>query len=93
MRLRDLNGFILTAIALVIIAIGGMIRGNRWLSEPGMPTNHHGWALYLVAAVVMLVNGWLSIKLSHRQDAERRKAMQHHPPDKEPANPERSASQ
>ncbi len=71
MRIRDLNGFILTGIALIGIAIGGILKGNRWLSEPGMPVNRHGWLLYLAAAVVMLVNGVLSIRVARRSEAER----------------------
>ncbi|NLH99673.1 MAG: hypothetical protein GX446_09305 [Chthonomonadales bacterium] len=71
MRLRDFNGFILSSIALFVIAIGGIIKGNRWLSEPGMPTNEHGWQLYLVASAVMLINGIISIRVARRAEQEK----------------------
>lgn len=74
MRIRDLNGFILTSIALLVIAVVGVIKGNGWLSEPGMPVNPHGWMLYLAAAAVMLINGILSIGVARRAEAERARA-------------------
>jgi cytochrome c-type biogenesis protein CcmH/NrfF len=70
-RLQDLNGFILSSIALFAIAIGGIIKGNRWLSEPGMPVNEHGWIIYLAASVVMLINGIISIRVARRAERER----------------------
>ena len=69
MRLRDLNSFILTGAALLVIAVIGLIRGNQWLSEPGMPVNPYGWQIYLVASVIMFVNGFVSIKLAREREA------------------------
>jgi len=76
-RLHDFNGFILSSIALFGIAVAGIIKGNRWLSEPGMPINRYGWILYMGAAVVMLVNGLISIRVARR--AERDKAARPEP--------------
>ncbi len=70
-RLHDLNGFIISSIVLFGIAIAGVIKGNRWLSEPGMPVNGHAWMLYFVAAVVMLANGLISIRVARRAEKER----------------------
>ncbi len=71
MRLHDLNGFIISSIVLFGIAIAGVIKGNRWLSEPGMPVNAHAAILYFAAAVVMLVNGIISIRVARRAEKER----------------------
>jgi hypothetical protein len=47
-----------------------MIRGNTSLAEPGQPANPYAWLLYLAAAVIMLVNGALSVSLHSRRLAE-----------------------
>lgn len=71
MRLRDFNAFILTGAALFVIGVIGIFKGNRWLSEPGMPTNPYGWQLYLAASVLMLINGVASIKVARAVEAQR----------------------
>jgi cytochrome c-type biogenesis protein CcmH/NrfF len=80
-RLHDLNGFILSSVALFGIAIAGVVKGNRWLSEPGMPVNRYGWLLYLGAAVVMLVNGLISIRVARRAERERAARKDSHTPE------------
>lgn len=74
MRLKDLNSFILTGIALLVVGIAGIVKGNRWLSEPGMPLNPYAWQVYLAAAALMFINGIASIIQSRREEAERRAA-------------------
>lgn len=64
--MRYLNAFVLTGAALVFITLCGLVVGNRALSEPGMPVNQFAWLQYAAAAAVMLVNGWLSIRISQR---------------------------
>lgn len=71
MRLRDLNAFILTGAALLVIGVIGIFKGNRWLSEPGMPTNPYGWQLYLAASAVMFINGIASIRLARAAESGR----------------------
>lgn len=68
MRLRDFNGFIISSIVLFVIAIAGIIKGNRWLTEPGMPINNSAYLEYFGASVVMLVNGLLSIQVARRAE-------------------------
>src|SRR2546423_2233386 len=59
--MRYLNGFILIGIALLVISIGGLLTSNRLLTEPGQQVNPYSWLLYLGAAILMLVNGGVSI--------------------------------
>ena len=59
---RYLNMFVLIGIVLLIISLVGFATGNRFLTEPGQPVNPQGSLIYLGAAVIMLVNGVVSIK-------------------------------
>lgn len=70
--MRYLNGFILTGIALFFISIAGLVKGNTLLTEPGLQPNPYAWLEYLAAAVIMLVNGAVSIWVSNRNMAARR---------------------
>lgn len=70
-RLRYFNSFILSGIALLGIAIVGVFKGNRWLSEPGMPENPYGWQIYLLASIIMFINGFVSIRMARQAEAER----------------------
>ncbi len=65
MKLHYLNGFILSAAALLVVAVAGVIWGNQALAEPGSPVNSRAWAEYLLAAAIMLVNGVLSIQIAN----------------------------
>ncbi len=65
MKLHYLNGFILSAAALLVVAVAGVIMGNQVLAEPGSPVNGRAWAEYLLAAAIMLVNGILSIQIAN----------------------------
>lgn len=53
---------------LFILAVIGLIAGDRSIRDPGQKREGMLWLLYLGAAVIMFVNGWLS----HRQ------TMQHY---------------
>ena len=59
--LRYLNMFMLIGIALVGISIAGFATGNRFLMEPGQTENPHAAFIYLVAGILMLINGVVSI--------------------------------
>lgn len=62
--LRYLNMFVLIGIALIGISFAGFATQNRFLTEPGqMPSPYSAW-IYLGAGVLMLVNGYISIKQS-----------------------------
>ena len=74
--LRYLNMFVVIGVVLVIISLAGFATGNRFLTEPGQPINPQGSLIYLGAGVIMLVNGYVSIR-----QAEAHKA---HPPAKPP---------
>lgn len=60
-KLRYLNGFVLIGVALLVISAAGIVTGNRFLTEPGQAVNPFSWLLYLAAAVLMLINGGVSI--------------------------------
>lgn len=68
MKLKYFNSFMLTGAALLVIAVIGIFKGNEWLGEPGMPVNPYGWQIYLLAAVIMFVNGIVSIKLATQRE-------------------------
>lgn len=70
--MRYLNGFILTGIALFFISIAGLVKGNTLLTEPGQQPNPYAWLEYLAAAVIMLVNGAVSIWVANRNAALRK---------------------
>jgi hypothetical protein len=59
--MRFLNGFILIGIILLFISVAGLVSGNALLTEPGLPVNHFAWLEYLAAAILMLVNGAVTI--------------------------------
>ena len=69
--MRFLNGFILIGIILLFISIAGLVKGNTLLTEPGQPPNPYAWMEYLAAAVLMLINGAVSI-WSFRQHEDRK---------------------
>ena len=71
--MRFLNGFILIGIILLFISIAGLVKGNTLLTEPGQPPNPFAWLEYLAAAVLMLINGAVSI-WSYRQHEDRKTA-------------------
>ena len=69
--MRFLNGFILIGIILLFISIAGLVKGNTLLTEPGQPPNPYAWLEYLAAAVLMLINGVVSI-WSYRNHEDRK---------------------
>lgn len=68
--MRFLNGFILIGVALFFISIGGLLTGNRLLTEPGQAVNPYSWLLYLAASVLMLINGGVSIWNAQQHEKE-----------------------
>ena len=66
--MRFLNGFILIGIILLFISVAGLVRGNTLLTEPGQPANPYAWLEYLGAAVLMLINGAVSIWNMRQQE-------------------------
>ena len=81
--MRFLNGFILIGIILLFISVAGLVKGNTLLTEPGQPANPHAWLEYLGAAVLMLINGAVSIwNMRQHDDRGVGKAVGSAPPDK-----------
>ncbi len=68
--LRYLNMFVLIGLALIGISIAGFVTNNRFLMEPGQPANPWASAIYLGAGVLMLVNGYVSIRNAPQTTAE-----------------------
>lgn len=54
--------FWLSAILLVLTVVG-LVGGDAAIRDPGQRREDNLWMIYFGAAVIMLVNGWLS----HRQ--------------------------
>ena len=59
---RYFNMFVVIGVLLVIISLAGFATGNRFLTEPGQPINPQGSLIYLGAGVIMLINGFVSIR-------------------------------
>ena len=79
--MRFLNGFVLIGIILLFISIGGVASGNRLLTEPGQQPNQYAWLEYLGAAVLMLINGAISISVAARNRPPETKAQATEEPD------------
>lgn len=60
--LRFLNMFVLIGIALIAVSILGFATGGKFLYEPGQDQSQYTSLFYLGAGVMMLVNGYVSIK-------------------------------
>ncbi len=69
--MRFLNGFVLIGIILLFISIAGLVKGNTLLTEPGQPVNQFAWLEYLAAAVLMLINGAVSIWMMRRNESHK----------------------
>ena len=65
--------FILTGIGLVGASLIGFLTQNRFLTEPGQPTNPQSSLIYLGAGVLMLINGWVSIRMMSAAPTEKAK--------------------
>ncbi len=59
MQFRWLNSFNVLAVILLLIGIAGAIEGPKMTFDPGRPTSGYFWVLYVVAGVLMLINGLL----------------------------------
>jgi hypothetical protein len=66
-------------VALFFISIGGLITGNRMLTEPGQAVNPYSWMLYLAASVLMLINGGVSIWNAQQHEKENPKPAENEP--------------
>ncbi len=60
--LRYLNMFVLIGIALIAVSVLGFATGGRFLYEPGQDQTSYTSLFYLGAGVMMLVNGYVSLK-------------------------------
>lgn len=59
MSLRWLNSFTILAVILIAIGVIGALSGGHMVFDPGREPSGREWMLYLVAGVLMLVNGLL----------------------------------
>ena len=58
-QIRWWNSFNLLGIILLGIGIAGFLLQGKMVFDPGRPHRGYEWVLYLVAGVLMLVNGFL----------------------------------
>lgn len=63
------------ALILFVISMIGFARGNEAIADPGQDVDPRLAWFYLIAAVIMLINGILSHK-QHLRDLEEQKAKQ-----------------
>jgi hypothetical protein len=59
MKFRWLNSFNVLAVILLLIGIVGAVEGPKMTFDPGRPTSAFFWVVYVVAGVLMLINGLL----------------------------------
>ncbi|HWD38220.1 MAG TPA: hypothetical protein VG944_05175 [Fimbriimonas sp.] len=67
------NTYFWIAAILIVVGAIGLVRGDSSIRDPGQTVEHGLWWLYFLAAIVMLLNGFVS----HRQ------TMQQYQEDKE----------
>ncbi|MCL5283458.1 MAG: hypothetical protein M1330_01915 [Armatimonadetes bacterium] len=68
---RYLNSFIIIGTILLLMSIAGVVSGNTLITEPGYKVQQWTWLEYLLAALIMLFNGWLTWKVVARHAAEK----------------------
>jgi hypothetical protein len=59
MNFRWWNSFNLLAVILLAIGIIGAISGPKMIFDPGRAATGKEWLIYVIAGVLMLVNGFL----------------------------------
>ena len=74
MQFRWWNSFTVLSVILIAISVIGMVAGERMVFDPGRPASGREWLLYLLAGVLMLVNGLLpsSQDAGVREDTKKR---------------------
>lgn len=77
--LRSLNMFILTGIGLIIASVAGFATQNKFLTEPGQLTNPQSSLIYFGAGVLMLINGWVSIRMAQAAPQDKDKVKTSEP--------------
>lgn len=77
------NTYFWIAFILLIIGLVGLARGAQVIADPGRDVDPTlGWK-YLLAALIMIVNGVLSHKQYLREQAKRRTAKESQTPREE----------
>ncbi|MHB1459961.1 MAG: hypothetical protein ACYC1M_01585 [Armatimonadota bacterium] len=69
-----LNGFIILGILLLVLGVVGFLKGAEVLRDPGQPKDSLLPVLYVLGGLVMLVNGWFSIRAYELRCAEEQTA-------------------
>lgn len=64
------NTYFWISALLLILGVIGLVSGDDTIRDPGQKVEHHLWALYFVAAVVMLIGGFISHKQTVQQYQE-----------------------
>ncbi|MDX1931666.1 MAG: hypothetical protein SFU56_03590 [Capsulimonadales bacterium] len=59
MNVRWWNSFNLLAVALLAVGVLGALSGGKMVFDPGRAATGKEWIIYVVAGVLMLINGML----------------------------------
>lgn len=59
MPTRLWNSFNLLAVVLFVISVAGLLSGGKMVFDPGREQTGMEWMIYLFAAVLMVINGFL----------------------------------
>lgn len=59
MNFRWWNSFNLLAVILLAVGILGFLSGGKMVFDPGRAATGKEWVIYMVAGVLMLINGFL----------------------------------
>jgi hypothetical protein len=65
MQFRWWNSFNLLGIILVVLGLVGALSRGHFVFDPGRAVSGYEWLIYLVAGVLMLINGSLPPAIVH----------------------------
>lgn len=69
--LRYLNMFVLIGVCLIGVSIAGFATGSKFLTEPGQPVNPLSSFIYFGVGILMLLNGYASVKTAQNTRLKR----------------------
>lgn len=71
--LRYLNMFVLIGLTLIGVSIAGFATGSKFVTEPGQPVNSLSSFVYFGVGILMLLNGYVTVKTGQSSKREDKK--------------------